>query len=269
MIITDQDKGIKSAINKILQSAGHFFCSWHRRKNIVLQCGGAGGRVPYTALWMFNKLGECRLVDQWGRQRDQYFPKMHKKHLQYLNSVNDASQHAVKRCKVTDNIYLFHRTTLQGSEVMNAVNQEIHSRIAVCPVNATMLSIKAECKRFRYQRAAAWLSSNKLTPRGEQEYKEVFEGVNYRDFSINVIDCGNIGLEISVMRNIVGGRHANTVRIPKEQTKGSYFRRCTCGLPQCNAIPCEHMAAVVLSSQISVLSQTNIIPFWWMRAQWQ
>jgi hypothetical protein len=194
---------------------------------------------------------------------------MHKKDLQYLNSVNNASQYAVKRCKVADNIYLFHRTTLQGSEVMNAVNQEICSRIAVCSVNATMLSIKAECKRFRYQRAAAWSSSNELTPRGEQEYKEVFEGVNYRDFSINVVDRGNIGLEISVMRNVVGGRHANTVRIPKEPTKGSYFGRCTCGLPQHNAIPCKHMAVVVVSSRIPVLSRTNIMPFWWMRAQWQ
>jgi hypothetical protein len=42
-IILDQDKGIKSAIEEILQSVGHFFCSWHQHKNIVLQCGRAGG----------------------------------------------------------------------------------------------------------------------------------------------------------------------------------------------------------------------------------
>ncbi len=28
-IILDQDKVIKSAIEEVLQSAGHFFCSWH------------------------------------------------------------------------------------------------------------------------------------------------------------------------------------------------------------------------------------------------
>jgi hypothetical protein len=42
-IILDQDKGVKSAIKEVLQSVGHFFCSWHQRKNMVLQCGGAGG----------------------------------------------------------------------------------------------------------------------------------------------------------------------------------------------------------------------------------
>jgi hypothetical protein len=142
---------------------------------------------------MFNKLGECWLVAQWEREHDQYFPKMHPKDLRYLNSIADALQYAVKHCKEADNKYMFHWTTLQGSEVMNAVNQEICSSIAVCPVNATMLSIKAECNQFRSQQAAAWSSYNELTPRGEQEYKEVFDGVNYRDFSINLVDRGNDG----------------------------------------------------------------------------
>jgi hypothetical protein len=212
---------------------------------------------------------ECRLVAQWERERNQYFHKMHPKDVKYLNSIADASQYAVKRCKEADNVYIFHRTTSQGSEGMNAVNQEICSRIAVCPVNAAMLSIKAKCKRFRLQHAAAWSSSNELTPRGKQEYKEVFNGVNYRDFSINLFDRGNDGWEFSVLRNVVGGRMTNTVTIPKIPTKGSYFGRCTCGLAQHNAIPCEHMAAVLVSSQIPALSQTNIMLFWWMLAQWQ
>jgi hypothetical protein len=93
--------------------------------------------------------------------------------------------------------------------------------------------------------------------------------VNYRDFTMNIIDRGNNGWEISVLRNVAGGRQSNTVTIPKEPTKGLYFGRCTCGLAQHNAIPCEHMAAVVVSSRIPVLSQTNIMPFWWMCAQWQ
>jgi hypothetical protein len=69
-IISDQDKGIKSTIKDVLQSVGHFFCSWHRHKNIILQCGGAVGRVPYTALWLFDKLSKCWSVAQWERERD-------------------------------------------------------------------------------------------------------------------------------------------------------------------------------------------------------
>jgi hypothetical protein len=143
---------------------------------------------------------------------------------------------------------MVHRTTSQGLVVMNAVNQEIRSRIAMCPVNAAMLSIKAECKWFRSQQAATWSSSNKLTPRGKQEYKEVFKGVNYHDFTMNIVNCRNGGWEISVLRNVVGGRQSNTVTISKEPTKGLYFGRCTCGLAQRDAIRCKHMAAVVVGS---------------------
>jgi hypothetical protein len=121
--ILDQDKGIKSAIKEVLQSVGHYFCSWHLCKNIVLHCGGAGGRVPYSTLWTFlNKLSKCWSVAQWERERDQYFPKMYPKDLRYLNSIADASQYAVKCCKEADIIYMFHRTTSQVSEVMNALN---------------------------------------------------------------------------------------------------------------------------------------------------
>jgi hypothetical protein len=111
---------------------------------------------------------------------------MHQKDLQYLNSVPDASQNAVKHCKELENIYMFHWTTLQGSESMTAVNREICSRLAVCPVNATMLCLKAECNWFQSQQLAAWSSSIELTPHGEQEYKEVFDEINYRDFTINL-----------------------------------------------------------------------------------
>jgi hypothetical protein len=101
--------------------------------------------VPYSALWTFNKLSKCRSVKQWERERDRYFPHMHPKDLQYLNSIQDASQYAVKRCEESENIYMFHRTTSQGSDSMNSVNSKIRSRLAVCPVNATMLCLKAEC----------------------------------------------------------------------------------------------------------------------------
>jgi hypothetical protein len=116
---------------------------------------------------------------------------------------------------------------------------------------------------------AAWSHSNELTPCGKQEYKEVFDGINYHDFTINLKDCGNDCWEFSVLRKVAGGRMTNTVTIPKVATKGSYFGRCTCGLAQPDAIPCKHMAAVEVSSQIPALSQTNIMPFWWTHAQWQ
>jgi hypothetical protein len=62
-IVTDQDKGSMVAIEENLPAVGHFFCEWHRRKNIIKQCGGSSVRVPYSALWVYNKLIECWSVE--------------------------------------------------------------------------------------------------------------------------------------------------------------------------------------------------------------
>jgi hypothetical protein len=74
-------------------------------------------------------------VDHFDKLCKQYFPLMNLKDLQYLNKVNDASsQYTVKRCK--QGAFMFHRTTSQGSEVMNAANIEVRHKVAVCPINA-------------------------------------------------------------------------------------------------------------------------------------
>jgi hypothetical protein len=266
-IVTDQDKGSMGAIEEILPAVGHFFCAWHRRKNIIKQCGGSSGRIPYSALWVYNKLIECRSVEHFNKLRDRYFPLMDRRDLQYINNIEDTAQYPVKRCE--QGAYMYHRQTSQGSEVMNAANSPMRSATAVCPVNAVMLTIKLECRRFTTQQQNAWLLENEFSPRGEKEYSEVFDGVNYRDFTINIVDRGNDAWECTVTRRLVSVVAKHTVLIPKEATNGSYFGQCTCGLATRDAVPCEHMAAIVVSSRIGVLTRNNIMPFWWKRTQWQ
>jgi hypothetical protein len=81
---------------------------------------------------------------------------------------------------------MYHCQTSQGSEVMNAANINIRAATAVCPVNATVLTIKTECRHFKIQQKNTWLLENEFTPRGDKEYSEVFDGVNYQDFTINI-----------------------------------------------------------------------------------
>jgi hypothetical protein len=59
------------------------------------------------------------------------------------------------------------------------------------------------------------------------------------------------------------------VVIPKEPVNGSYFGRCSCGVDKRDAVPCDHMAAIVVSSRIPMLMRINIMPYWWTRATWK
>ena len=157
---------------------------------------------------------------------------------------------------------MFHHSTSQALEVMNVANIDMRSAIAVCPVNAAMLIVKMECRCYKTQQTSAWALETELSPRGKKEYREVFDGINYQDFTINIVECGNETWECSVTRRLVNTAQKNMVIIPKVPTKGSYFGQCTCGLPKRDAVPCEHMAAIVVSSRIGVLTQHNIMPFW-------
>jgi hypothetical protein len=174
---------------------------------------------------------------------------MNPKDLQYLNKVDDASQYAVKRCE--QGAFMFHRTTSQGSEVMNAANLEVRHKVAVCPINACILLTNTESRRYERQKKSAWAQTNDLTPRRDKEYKEVFDGVNYREFSIVVVERDQ-SWECSVKRlNTLARKH--TVSLPKEPTRGSYFGKCTCGLVTRDAVPCEPYRRIESTKYYAVL----------------
>ena len=186
-IVTDQDKGQKSAISEVMDQAGQFYCAHHRRGNIIKMCGAASGNRIYSALWVYNRLVGCRTVEQIEREKTSSMPMMHPNDARYLNNLNDDEQYPAARCNKCPGIYMYHRSTSAGVESMNGANVEMRARAAVDPLNALILLIKLECKRFNAQRAKAWASDCFLTPRGKLEYEEVFQHINCLDFNITIV----------------------------------------------------------------------------------
>jgi hypothetical protein len=58
-IVTDQDKGCMSSFDDTLEHSAQFMCSFHCRQNIIKNCGGGKGKIPHSALWVYNMLGSC------------------------------------------------------------------------------------------------------------------------------------------------------------------------------------------------------------------
>jgi len=62
----------------------------------------------------------------------------------------------------------------------------------------------------------------------------------------------------------------NIVKIPKIGiVHGSRFGSCSCGFPNKEGIPCDHMVAITKAGRIQNLSRVELMPFWHTRAQWQ
>ena len=95
-------------------------------------------------------------------------------------------------------------------------------------VNATIVLMRLECKRFTKMKDLAWWSDNLLTPRGEMEYNKTFEGISYRDFNLTIEEKED-HYKVATSRRCKPNKMFYVI-IPKEPTRGSYFGRCSCGV---------------------------------------
>jgi hypothetical protein len=259
----------RPAITSIMDKTGHFHCAHHRRGNIIKMCGLKSGTRVYSALWVYNRLVGCRMVEAIEKKKDKYMSMMHVKDAQYLNNLEDAEPHPAARCAQGRGIYMYHRSTSAAVELMNAANCEMRAKTALDPLNACILLMKLECKGFSEQRAKAWLSDSFLMPRGTVKYEEVFKGINALDFTITIVSRDE-SYECTVCRNMMSSRNPmGKVVVLKQPAKGLFFGTCTCGVDKRDLIPCEHMTALVVSSRVPDITRHNIMPYWWTTAQWK
>ena len=184
--------------------------------------------------------------------------------ISYLNVLPDTAQYPAARCEMSDIAYMYGRSASSGLESMNKANMRAREKSAVDIVNATLLLIEMERKRFLAKQELAWQSDDVLTAKGRALMKDVFEDINVADYDISDVEFANYTL-FTVKKN--GTNQVNAkVKIPNQPIDGTRFGMCSCGAPKVLGIPCEHMAAIVLAGYMG-LTTTDIMPFWWTMAE--
>ena len=267
-VITDQDKGQAGALAEEMPNVGQFHCSWHRRQNIMKRCKGGGGKIPYSAMWMYNKLVGARSVTLLEHYKLEHFHKMDNFDLTYLNSIPDTSQYPASRCAMGENIYMYRRTASSGAESMNAAYKEVRARTAVDCLNACILLINTECLRFLSHKEKAWKTETVLTPAGVEEMTSIVNEISDTSFRVTTVEQ-NDEWTCLVQRSGVG-YNRYTCTFPKEPMHGSHFGTCTCKRDKTSAAPCDHMVAAVQSGKLPPSFTTvSIMPWWWRRDHWQ
>ena len=170
-----------------------------------------------------------------------------------------------------DNIYIYQRSSQSTAESMNNVNMAVRDRTAVDPVNAAVLLLQLETKRYNENKAKAWNWNEILTPHGKKLSKEAFNPVNHHEYEIHINDNAH-GNEWSccVSRLAIEKEYQQyQCYFRTAEEEGLVFGGCLCGLPKTHGIPCHHMVAVVKSCCTEGLTQVNAMPSWWMTAHWR
>ena len=267
-ILTDQDKGSIVSVANIFQHAVQFHCSFHRRQNIIKTCGGGKGKTPLSALWMFNLLCSANSIKQIADYKAQYLHNMQPSDSHYLEKLPDKRQYPAARCAMGDNIYMYSKSASSGVESMNWANNLARERTAVDCLNAILIILKLEGKRFDLFKQEAWGRDDMvLTTRGLDLMEDAFMDVDICDYRLNVTH-EETSHRCTVSRLLSNNQYIVNIPI-EEDSCGSRFGTCTCGKPAKDGLPCQHMVVVVKGIAIEGLIRVSIMPYWWTTSHWR
>jgi len=185
--LTDQDKGCLGALQEIFEHSSQFMCSFHRRQNIVKSCGGGKGKIPYSALWVYNMLSSCHNLERLEQLKQKYYPHMHPTDAYYLQKLPDNVQYPAARCAMDDDICMYGKSASSGVESMNNANQVAWQKTTVDVLNAVILLLKLEAERFGFYQRQAWEREEILTDKGMRLMEECFDGVKAAEYQMNMV----------------------------------------------------------------------------------
>ena len=264
--ITDQAKGLVESIKKELPEAGHFHCSYHRRKNILKYC--KGGQKIYSGCWLYDKLLGAKTTKDIEKIKLEAAPNVTDRVNKYINeSINDHEQFPGARCHQYNDrhIYMYGRTASSSVEAMNQANKPARMRTAVDLMQSMKLIVDLECRRYNEHKEEAHSCDAFLTPYGNKLKDDIFAGVNYLDYHIVIGEYDDEWI-CKVRYQRKPQRRTHFVRNP---IMGSYFGKCSCGRTETEGAPCHHMMAVVRSGKIRVLTAENVMPYWYTTEKWR
>jgi hypothetical protein len=147
---------------------------------------------------------------------------------------------------------------------MNRANEDIRQKTGGDILNATLILLKKESTRYNKQQNLAWNHAQILTPKGMELIEEAFNNVKVQDFKVHLTENNNEHTAF-VSKKSTSQREYSVI-IPKSDTLGSRFGKCTCGFPKKEGIPCQHMVAVSKLGRIDGLTRTAIMPHWYTTA---
>jgi hypothetical protein len=222
------------------------------------KCGGGTGQRPLSAMWMYNLLVGCKSVTSLSFTRKQYEENMHPTDKLYLFRIPEEMQFPAARCAQGDSVCMYGKSASSGVEAMNRENEDINQKTVVNILNATLILLKKESTRYNKQQELAWNHAHVLTMKGMELMDEAFKNVKVQEFKLHLTEH-KIEHTAIASKNFTSHREYS-VNIPKRDTFGSRFGKCTCGFPKIKRIPCQHMVAVQIISHHVYLNFQNTTP---------
>ena len=107
-----------------------------------------------------------------------------------------------------------------------------------------------------------------LTPKGIAIMEEIFAKCDPSIYRMQMTDLLD-SHKFVISKKSTATREYIVVLPKMPLDHGSKFGSCTCGFPRKEAIPCNHMVAIVKLGAVPNITRVELMPFWYTCAQWQ
>lgn len=213
-IISDQEKGAKNAMSRILPEIKQFCCTSHRESNVYQNSCQVSGKLFRQALHCWTDAGLSAIK-----------ARLPERGANYIGVVAEEEQYPFKRQE------LFGRSTSQGVESMNNANTAVRKADV-----GRALILAVESDKARHSKALYNLSRTGASnpPPKRVEKLDKFRAAGHA-FSF-MTSVQNRGLERMV------GRVPSAARPIFSYVVNLMERSCSCGMWQGTRFPCLHAA---------------------------
>lgn len=233
-IISDREKGLLHALNKVFRNAKGFQCSRHRRGNIA-------GRYGRAAVQAFNECVYATSSVQLESLKGAAVAFLSLSAKNYILNVIDEHQFPVAR--VDNGGILYERYTNGISEAMNSAN--MGARVRGMDMFNALVSLERE-RSLKNQNIARTLRHG-LTDFARNKYAEIERQSGATSVSALT---GTVTSTIS--------RKTFVVKLSEDfDSPGGLFGSCSCGIPHVQYFPCGH---VIAFARTKGYGQHKIIP---------
>ncbi|MGH7974463.1 MAG: hypothetical protein ACREBR_02960, partial [bacterium] len=187
--VSDQDKGLKNAVERRFPLLGHFLCSKHRSENIRKNC-----KSPALYNFFMDAINSTTTEGLAAiKEIINTSPVITESNRAYVNAVNDNAQYPIARianCQAK----MYGRPTSSTVESMNQANRPMRKVVQLDIYNACLQLVQLEAQRFRSLRTSAHELQHVLVRHAFEQYNKFLnEG---RPLAVNTLEA-NVRAEVT------------------------------------------------------------------------
>jgi hypothetical protein len=253
-IISDQGKGLTSAVSHVFPESTHCFCYRHYLsnlfKNLKISSKKGKGKLIYDLLWKLGKSWDKISYEATLKRITSILP-------QVAEYIGQLPAHCISL--VHSKVCRYGVLTSNNAESWNNMVKELRDK----PILEMLISIEElVCRRhFERKQSAAKMNNQsytKIAKKWLDSYHEIILGNLKEMYSFNYTQYTQEQFILEMVSK--SNNKSEKIVLSTKKTLSGYFGECDCGFPFIYQFPCLHLYFIIFKRKLPL---DNFISYIW------